>query len=436
MRTGNWVSLVLCIGLILFNTNLYAFSAADHKLAAKYFDEITAFCKKSDATLWPVKACRPTVFVEPASRSAMLNSIDPDKKFTNAGEIFIGQLPLNLPVANTSIVWGEQKITMLIWPLPTEQRARLALFAHESFHGIQSDLGLTASGATNAHLDDEQARVMLRLEWRALAKALLASDGKSRRAALQAALSFREKRFAQFSTAAKEEAAMEAHEGLAEYTGIALAYEADARSQAVAQLGRGEKSPALSRSFAYFSGPAYGLLLDATGTQWRREIAKAPDLAMMLKRVARIETVASLTDELLAEYGGVEIRADEQKRAELQAKRIADIRARFVDGPTLKLPLKNMQFEMNPQNIFNMPDGSQYHETLKVRDEWGEIQIMQGAFIVAWKELRVSAPSTMPSFTGSIEAESWRLTLRPDWWLVKNGAGYQAEQTERQSVKQ
>jgi hypothetical protein len=425
MRTVERVSLGLCIGLILFSTNLYAFADADHKLAAKYFDEITAFCKKSDATLWPVKACRPTVFVEPASRSAMLNTIDPDKKFSNAGEIFTGQLPLNLPAANTSIVWGEQKITMLLWPLPAEQRARLALFAHESFHGIQCDLGLPVSGAANAHLDDEQARILLRLEWRALAKALLAGDVKSRHAALQVALSFREKRSSKFATAAKEEAAMEAHEGLAEYTGIALGYAGDARNQAAALLARGEKSPALSRSFAYFSGPAYGLLLDIESPKWRLEIAKAPDLAMMLKRSLRLEAVAVLTEAMLIEYGGIQIRAEEKQRAKKQATRIADIRARFVDGPTLRLPLKNPQFDMNPQNIFNMPDGPQYHETLKVRDEWGEIQVKQGALNVNWKELRVLAPPGV----SVVETDAWVLKLKPGWTLLVNGEHYQVETT-------
>jgi hypothetical protein len=419
------VNLPVALGacLIMFSTKLCAFNDAEHELAAKYFNEFAEFCKKGDGILWPIKSCRPTMFVDPASRAAMLNTADPEKKFAKIGVIYSGQLPSDLPIANTSIRWAGESRTVLIWPLATEQRARLALFIHESFHGIQDDLGLPSSGAANAHLDDEQARVFLRLEWRALARALLANDDKSRRAAILAALSFREKRFTLFSTAMKEEAAMEVHEGLAEYTGIALAYVSDSRNHAAAQLARGEKSPALSRSFAYFSGPAYGLLLDSENPKWRLDIAKVPDLAMMLRRSLRLETVAAPTEAMVAEYGGIEIRAEEKQRAEKQAKRISDIRARFVDGSTLRLPLKNMQFEMNPQSIFNMPDGSQYHETLKVRDDWGEILVKQGALIVGWKELRAVAPPGI----NVVETDAWVLKLKPGWALSASGASYQVQ---------
>jgi hypothetical protein len=409
--------------LIICSTKLVAFSDAEHELATKYFNEFAEFCKNGDGTLWPVKACRPTIFVDPASRAAMLNTVDPEKKFKKNGAVYSGQLPSDLPIANTSIRWAGESRTALIWPLPTEKRARLALFVHESFHGIQTDLGLPASGAANAHLDDEQARLLLRLEWRALARALLANDDKSCRAAILAALSFREKRSMMFATAAKEEAAMEAHEGLAEYTGIALGYAGDARNQAAVQLARGEQSPALSRSFAYFSGPAYGLLLDLERPKWRLDIAKTPDLAMMLKRSLRLETVTVATEAMVAEYGGIEIRAEEKQRAEKQAKRIADIRARFVDGPTLRLPLMNMKFDFNPSNVFNLPDGSQYHETLKVRDDWGEIQVKQGALMVDWKELHVVAPPGI----NVVETDAWVLKLKPGWAIMTNGAGYQVQ---------
>jgi hypothetical protein len=423
MRRSRQLSLLLSVYLIFLPTRLYAFSEEEQKLAAKYFSEFAEFCQKSDRTLWPIGMCRPTIFAEPGSRAAMLDSPDPERKFTKAGGIFSGQLPLSLPIANTSVTWAGQLRTMLMWPLPNEQRARLALYAHESFHGIQNDLGLPVAGVANAHLDDEQARVLLRLEWRALARALQSNEDVSRRAAVRAALSFREKRFAQYSTAAKEEAAMELHEGLAEYTGIALAYGRDARAQVVTQFTQGEQSSTLSRSFAYFSGPAYGLLLDAESAAWRQEISKQLDLAMMLKDRLQFDVIAAPTQEMLAEYSGSVIRAEERQRAEKQIKRVADIRTRLVDGATLRLPLKNMQFEMNPQNIFNLPDGSQYHETLKVSDDWGEIRVMKGALIVGWKELRVAAPTS----AGSTQTDAWILKLKPSWILAVSGENYQAQ---------
>ena len=43
---------------------------------------------------------------------------------------------------------------------------------HELFHRIQPDLGLMTISGNNAHLDTVEGRVWLRLEWRALARAL------------------------------------------------------------------------------------------------------------------------------------------------------------------------------------------------------------------------------------------------------------------------
>ena len=55
--------------------------------------------------------------------------------------------------------------------LPTP-RHRREFMLHELFHRIQPDLGLITLSGQNAHLDTVEGRVWLRLEWRALARAL------------------------------------------------------------------------------------------------------------------------------------------------------------------------------------------------------------------------------------------------------------------------
>jgi len=93
---------------------------------------------------------------------------------------------------------------------------------HELFHRIQSDLGLNiAAGparAGNEHLDTFEGRVWLRLEWRALARAL-AQSGENRKRALSDAAAFRLMRRSQFANAAENERVEEIREGLAQYTG-------------------------------------------------------------------------------------------------------------------------------------------------------------------------------------------------------------------------
>ena len=133
-------------------------------------------------------------------------------------------------------------------PLPTEERARAALLLHECFHRIQPQLELEAGGAPCEHLDGEEARVWLFLEWRALEHALLERGAEQKRA-LKDASRFRAHRRARLSAAAAQcERRLEVHEGLAEYTGLRLANESpsDRRAAALVALRQGPERASLT----------------------------------------------------------------------------------------------------------------------------------------------------------------------------------------------
>ena len=95
------------------------------------------------------------------------------------------------------------------------------LLAHESWHRIQEDLGLPPKIEDNSHLVKLEGRIYLKLEWRALRKALLAIDSE-RIEAINDALIFRKYRHSLFKDARKHESRFEMHEGLADYTGAKL----------------------------------------------------------------------------------------------------------------------------------------------------------------------------------------------------------------------
>jgi hypothetical protein len=414
---------VLAMVAVLFISapaSAQGFTAEERSLAAQYFAEFTRFCADMDRKLWSPPMCGRTMLVKPNSRSVMATHLDPDGAFQGVEGFYVGSLPSTLSIANTSLRWAGTRWTQMMWPLPEDRRARLALFAHEAWHGIQAELGLPSTGPANGHLDEERARVLLRLEWRALAEALRAGDAASRERATRDGLAFRAQRHAAFAQAQAEESALELHEGLAEYTGIALAYGADAPAHVAQQLARGDKMAMLSRSFAYFSGPAYGLLLDAVVTGWRDGVVREGDLAKQLSRALKPGALSSPGEATIARYGGNAIAAEERDRAEATRVRSADIKQRFIDGPVLRLPLKNMNFEMNPQAIFNLSSEAQFHETIKVSDDWGELRALKGALITQWQSLAVVAPRSMEA----LENEQWTLKLKPGWRLKAEGASF------------
>jgi hypothetical protein len=91
---------------------------------------------------------------------------------------------------------------------------------HGLFHRIQPELGLITEDGFNEHLDTLEGRVWMRLEWRALRRAV-ESNGSGQTEAIADALAFRRERRRQFPGAADNERREEIREGLASYTGIA-----------------------------------------------------------------------------------------------------------------------------------------------------------------------------------------------------------------------
>src|SRR5262249_24552282 len=153
-----------------------------------------------------------------------------------------------------------------------DARTRGMLMMHELFHRIQAELGLITATGQNPHLDTLEGRVWLRLEWRALARAL-AQSGQDRQRALSDAAAFRLARRSQVANAAENERVEEIREGLAQYTGTVVTAESQAEAVASAreQLAAAEEHETFLQQ-AYTTGVAYGILLDSASPDWRRRV--------------------------------------------------------------------------------------------------------------------------------------------------------------------
>lgn len=192
-------------------------------------------------------------------------------------DVFVGQLPPDALAANTAVEWSGTRWTQMLWPLPEEEGKRATLIAHEMFHRLQPALPIAAAkGGENPHLDTLEGRYLLQLEWRALATALQADNRTARRDAAADALAFRAERYRRFPDAAQDEAALEINEGLAEYSGVMIGNATpEARLEAALHDLRSHVGDAsFVRSFAYATGPAYGMLLDEFAEGWRTQLGR------------------------------------------------------------------------------------------------------------------------------------------------------------------
>ena len=178
----------------------------------------------------------------------------------------------------------------------------------------------------------------MRLEWRALARALRES-GEPRAQAVRDALAFRQARHTRYPDKVESERALDINEGLASYTGTVLAAPsgADAIARALELLADAEDGESFVRTFTYTSGPAYGLLLDAASPGWTRKMRASDEPAALLMRALGVQPVADAAA-AAARYGGAELRAAEEQREQQRQARIAELRRRFVDGPVFVMP--------------------------------------------------------------------------------------------------
>jgi hypothetical protein len=383
------------------------------------FAEARRLCAADGGRLWGVSLSGPLMFVDPGSRTFVASERDSQGFAREQDGVFVGTLPADQNVANTAFTWAGVRWTQIIWPLPASAGDAAALMAHELFHRVQVKLGFEGGSPGNQHLDTVDGRTLMQLEWRALAAALAAGDAGPRTHAIEDALVFRAARRRLAANAAAEENDLERMEGLAEYTGMTLAIPARADRVAYALRGidRTRDVPTFVRSFAYASGPAYGLLLDATGVPWRTRARQGEDLGALLAGAEKIqppEDDAAAQALRAGRYDGARLRSGEQSRADRKQAVIDEYRKRLVDGPTLRIALRHMNLQFDPRNQQPLGEAGTVYPNLRITDDWGILSVTGGALLASdFMSVTVAAPKD-----GAASGAGWTLELKPGWKIT------------------
>ncbi|HEX7176390.1 MAG TPA: hypothetical protein VF240_14090 [Pyrinomonadaceae bacterium] len=428
MRAKSIYSGVALLVSVLSCPNFAAAQGApiDASVARQYFGEARTACEQDGGKLWGRSLCGPMLFVDPLTRAVVANQKDAEGLLTAKDDVFVGRLSDRQPVANAYITWAGVRWTMIMWPFMTKDPLqRVKLMMHESFHRIQNDLKFPAVGGANDHLDTRDGRVWLQLEWRALRQALT-SGGAARRRAVEDALTFRKYRRSLFPKAEAAERELEMNEGLAEYTGFKLS--AAAEPQLIAYLTRQIEQapgrPTFVGSFAYSSGPAYGILLDASLPDWRKGLTPQDDLGELLRRAHRIKLPSDLkarAEKQAAQYDAAALRLTESAREATRRKLIAEYRMRLVDGPTLLAPkTATGRVAFNSTNIVPLEGVGTVYPTATVRDEWGVLEVSNGALMVSegGRITKVYVPAPADLDARPLKGDGWTLELNSGWVVI------------------
>lgn len=384
------------------------------------FEQARSLCEADGGWAWGVSLCGPMLIADPATRGVIASMAGLETPLKREGEVFRGRLPDDVPIANTAVRWNGRVWTMLVAPLSKDEPGRSILLMHEAWHRIQDQLGLKALNADQPQLATEDGRVSLRLELRALAAALSATDPAARRVAVEDALTFRAWRHARFPEARDAEDALERHEGLAEYTGRLLSRDNAMIPHLAEHLGKGDRVREYARSFAYYTGPAYGLLLDAAAPDWKASWDRCEGLPQLLAQVLGLEMAAD--DAAFAasgaRYGATTIQAEEVTLALEQATRVASLRAGLVDGPVLVAPVAGASFSFDPNTVTPLPPEGTVYGVIRAAADWGVLTVEKnGLLSTDWSRLTVTYAGAAPTDDG-LKSEGWTLTLKPEWRLT------------------
>ncbi len=371
----------------------------------------------------------------------------------SASGVWRGPMPAGTLVANTASDLFGRRWAMVRLPLPNDDpRGVTELLIHEAWHVVQPSLltlpAANETGAGAALLDEPEGRTWLRLEWSALTTALGVTSPATRRRACRAALLFRARRYLVASPDERQrERVLDLSEGMAEYTGMRLAGAGGDRRLAARLRTVAGTLDSYVRAFPYQTGPAYGFLLERVlGPRWTRRLARTPDLQQLLAGTLGAErqryldwlkvdgdtaALRATADREAKASGGDSVRAAEEARWQGRQARLAELRARFVTGPTLRLRPHALQLSFDPRGQVSLGDAGTVMANLVWKNEQGaSLTAPDGALVTPdWRELRLDVADAAIT-EGTLRAPAtwrttnWTLTLPAGWLLRREGAGW------------
>jgi len=106
-----------------------------------------------------------------------------------------------------------------------------------------------------------------------------------------------------------------------------------------------------------------------------------------------------------------EVRRDEERHA-----RLASFKARLVDGPVLVLPLKNSNYQFNPQTLTPLDGYGTIYPTMRLTDDWGALEVENGGALVRDDASKATVLAKGADIA-QLKGDGWRLSLNPGWTI-------------------
>lgn len=419
-------AIVLSFATAILSTGLvYGQDTTDLKKAKTWFNELETLCNLDNGQLWGINLYGPTMFVFPENRIIIANEPDNDGKLVQKDGVYVGILPENMNIANTSLDWNGKKWTMVNWGAISEndKYSRDKLLIHESWHRVEDKTGIKSVMTENPYLDQLRGSVLMKLEFMALSQALTA-DSNDKIAFLRDALTIRAYRQSLFPE--NNENIFELHEGMPEYTGYKLCgIDNSLLPKVVAkQLDLSMDKEGLTNSFAYLTGPAYGVLFDELNNDWIPKVKEGETLPEIGSSILseKLPTDTAIlhqnVNEIIQQFNAEPFIESETRKFEQQKQLVKAYENKFLNGDVLIIKNNNVQMSFNPQEKLIPVGNGVVYKTMRVSGDWGIAEVSNGIFRSDdWQYFTLPAPAT--GKTGKISEPDYSLMLNDGWEVLE-----------------
>ncbi len=397
--------------------------------ALQYFSRIEQACNKDNGKLWGKNLYGPVMFVDRNSRKIFANQSDLEGLLKGKDGIFLGTYPKELMISNNAVRYGGTLFAMA--PIPSEEDGDLMInrAIHALFHCFQESAGLNSSGYNTNNMDEKNARLWIKLEWKALRKALN-SEGAEQQLALRDALVFKGSNREQYPEYVSEEIKFENYEGLAAFTSILLTAESPEQNkeQLFEYLDRIYSRPSFSRSYGAVTGALYANLLHIREYDFKSIKSENVDLSEEVRKLFEVqlpEVCRDVAGSIALNYEVGIIQNEEAEREADIKERIHRRMSTFIEKPVVYLELLSPYFDFEDTDIHPMDTLGTLYNALRVSDNWGKLTVENGGCLVSnnLKYLRITARGYKAD-KNRINGEGWHLVLNNGWALDKVNDNY------------
>lgn len=396
--------------------------------AAGYFEKVENICDSDDGELWGLNLYGPLMLVDVDTRRIFANMPDSSGLLKQKDGIYTGIYPGDQVISNFAVTFGNTLFAMA--PLPEEEdNYRItARCLHGLFHCMQIKKGIDNQDYNPAHMNEPDARLWLKMEWKALEKAIK-TESTIREQAIRDALIFRNTRREIYPSYTEDENLFENYEGLATFTYMLLASESHERyTKSLLEYLHRIYNFSFTHSYGFVHGALYAYLLHDYGFDFSTIDIPGIDLGERLGTMIDItlpEVSRDVAGSLAVNYDIEMVRREEAERIERIREGLHRRTSSFTDKPVIYLTLESPSFIFEPEDIEPVDSLGVIYKKLKVTDNWGKLNVSEGGCLVSpnLRYIRVPARSVRID-RNHITGDGWHIYLSENWRMDEMDNNY------------